>query len=432
MTQRRTYRPSNSSSSSRVPLLLCLLLLLNGCKKQVADDADKPVVSVEAAHPERGAIAEEIIADATLAPVAQAAIQAKITAPIKALYVQRGSRVKAGQLLATLENQDLAAAALDNKGAYAAAQGTFTAATKQLVPQEETQARLDLEQAKATLDLDQNILKARTQLLAEGAIPGRDVDTANATVLQAQAAYQIAKQKYDSIASVGRQASLETAAGQLTSARGKYLGAEAQLGYTSIRTPIAGYVTDRPLFVGETATAGTAVVTVMDTSVLIAKLHVAQRQAQQLVIGAEATLEVPGVDDPVKAKVSLISPALDPGSTTVEIWLRVPNKDGRLKAGTAVHATIEGRAIPQALIIPADAIQRSSDSGGKIVMVIAADGTAHKKNVTLGVVTQAKVQIVDGLSADDTVITAGGTGLDDGAKVKVGASSGRPSAGGKE
>jgi HlyD family secretion protein len=73
-------------------------------------------VTVQAAHPEQGPIAEHITADAVLAPLAQAAIEPKISAPVRKFYVQRGSRVKAGQLLATLENNDLAAAAMDNKG----------------------------------------------------------------------------------------------------------------------------------------------------------------------------------------------------------------------------------------------------------------------------------------------------------------------------
>ena len=84
----------------------------------------------------------------------------------------------------------------------------------------------------------------------------------------------------------------------------------------------------------------------MDTSALIAKLHIAQMQAQQIDLGAAATLTVPGIAQPVQAKVSLISPALDPGSTTVEVWLRVENAKGALKAGTPVHATIQGRTIP--------------------------------------------------------------------------------------
>ena len=411
---------------------LALLLVANGCKKAAPADDDKPVVSVQAAHPTEGPITEDILADAILAPQAEAALQARVTAPVKAFYVQRGAMVKAGQLLATLENQDLAAAALDNKGAYTAAQGAYTSATHQQVPQEETQARLDLEQAKSTLALDQSILDSRTQLFTQGAIPGRDVDTARATVVQAKAAYDIAKQKFDSINSVGSTASLQTAEGQLTSAKGKYLGAEAQLSYTSIRTPISGVVTDRPLFPGETAAAGTAVITVMDTSVLIAKLHIAQRQAQQLALGAEATLIIPGQDDPVKARVSLISPALDPGSTTVEVWLKVPNADGKLKSGTAVHASIEGRTIPKALMVPADAVQRSADNGGKMVMVVAADGTAHQRNVSVGITTAESAQITGGLSVGDTVITTGGYGLNDGSKVKVEAADAKPAAGEKE
>ena len=134
---------------------------------------------------------------------------------------------------------------------------------------------------------------------------------------------------------VSNKAALQNAQGNLDSAKGKYLGAQAELSYTEIRSPIDGVITDRPLFAGETAAAGAALVTVMDTSALIAKLHIAQVQAQQLALGAPATLTVPGVEQPVPAKVSLISPALDPGSTTVEVWLRVENAKGRAQGGNA-------------------------------------------------------------------------------------------------
>ncbi|WP_246408654.1 efflux RND transporter periplasmic adaptor subunit [Granulicella aggregans] len=408
--------------------VLCMSLF-EGCKKSAADDADKQVVPVQVVHPVIGAITEEIEGDATLAPIAQAAIQAKITAPVKQFYVQRGGRVKAGQLLATLENGDLSAAALDNKGALNSAEGAYTIATAQQVPQQETQARLDLEQAKSAFDLAQNVLAARTQLFKQGAIPGRDVDTAKAAGFQAQANYEIAKQKYETTKSVGTTASLKSAEGQLTSAKGKYLGAEAQLGYTSIRTPISGVVTDRPLFAGETAAAGTPVVTVMDTSVLLAKLHIAQRQAQQLALGAAAEVSVPGLDKPVEGKVSLISPALDAGSTTVEVWVKVENAGGSLRAGTAVHVTIEGKSIPDAITLPVDALQRSSETGGKAVLVVNADGTLHKKSVTVGVQTPESVQITSGLTVGDTVILSGGYGLDEGTKVKVGAAGEKPAPG---
>jgi HlyD family secretion protein len=393
--------------------------LSNGCRR--AEEAPAPEAVVQAINPRVGSISEQITEDATLAPLAQAAISPKITAPVRKFYVQRGSKVKAGQILATLENSDLEAAALDNKGAYTAAQASYDTATRASVPEDSIKAQLDLTQAKATLELNQSIVNARSQLLAQGAIAGRDLDTAKAMLVQSQAAYDIAKQHLEAVQQISRKAALEGAQGQLDSAKGKYLGAQAQLNYTEIRSPIDGVVTDRPLFAGETAAAGTPVITVMDTSALLAKLHVAQLQAQQLELGAPAKITVPGVDDPVAAKVALISPALDPGSTTVEVWLRIENPKGLLKVGTPVHASITGRTIPAALLIPTEAVQTAADGTTKSVMVIAADGLVHKRPVTLGIQTPTDVQILSGLVAADRVATTGAYGLDEGTKVTVGA-----------
>ncbi len=413
-----TAAPSKRRGTTLLLLSLPLLFALHGCKK-TAPEEEKPAVAVEAAHPETGSITEDIVGDATLTPVAQAAIASKVSAPIKQFFVQRGSHVLAGQLVAKLENQDLEGAAVDSEGSYTAAKGSYTIATQSTVPDDQTKARLDTEQAKATYDLDKSIFDARTQLFKQGAIPGRDVDTARSTMMQAQAAYEIAKQHYESLQKASHEGALETAKGTLESAKGKYLQAQAMLSYTNLRSPISGVVTERPLFPGDTAAAGTPILTVMDTSSLIAKLHVAQALVQQLQIGAEAKLTVPGIDDPVSAKVSLISPALDPGSTTVEVWLKVANAKGKLKAGTSVHAVIEGREVKDALLIPTEAVQRSAESGGKMVIVITADGKTKKKDVTVGISTKEKTQILEGLSADDTIIVAGAFGMDDGTKVKI-------------
>ena len=409
---------------------MSMLLLLGGCKK--AEEAVTPEVVVQAAQPHLGSISESISADATLSPLAQAAISPKVTAPVKKFLVQRGAHVKAGQLLATLENSDLAAAATDNEGAYAAAKASYATATQATVPEDYSKAQLDVAQAKANLDLSQSIVNARTQLFSQGAIPGRDLDTAKASLVQAQATYDIAKQHFESVQKTSNKAALEAAKGQLDSAKGKYLGAEAQLSYTEIRSPIDGVVTDRPLFAGETVASGTTLITVMDVSALIAKLHIAQVQAQQLAVGAPATIRVPGVDEPIDAKISLISPALDPGSTTVEVWLRVENAKGKLKAGTPVHASITARTADKALLLPTEALQTASasDGGGKYVMVIAS-GTAHKHPVNVGIQSAKEVQILSGISAGDMVITTGAYALEDGTKVKVEAAADEKPAAGK-
>ena len=391
------------------------LALLPGCKKEPVPETQ---VTVQAEHPEQGAITEHIAADAILAPLAQAAIAPKISAPVRKFYVQRGSRVKAGELLATLENNDLAAAAMDNKGAYMAARAAYATTTKAQVPEDTQKAELDVAQAKANLDLNLSIVKSRKQLFAEGAIPGRDLDTAEAALVSAQAAYDAAKTHLEAVRSVSRAAALQAAQGQLTSAEGKYQGAEAEVNYSEIRSPIDGVVTDRPLFAGETAAAGMPLITVMETSSLIAKAHIAQSLAQQLKVGDEAQVHVPGLADTVAATLSLISPALDPGSTTVEVWVKIDNKAGALKIGTPVKVSIAGATVAHAWKIPAAAILAAQD-GSKSVMVVGDDGTAHRKPVTLGIEDGEDVQVTGGLAPSDLVITGGAYGLDEGTKVSV-------------
>ena len=411
-----TGRPGSRRQIAVGAIVAVLLAMTAACKKEAAPETE---VTVQAEHPEQGEMAEHIVADAVLAPLAQAAIVPKVTAPVRRFYVQRGSKVKEGELLATLENSDLAAAAMDNKGSYEAAQAAFATATKAQVPEDTQKADLDFAQAKANLELNESIVKSRKQLFAEGAIPGRDLDTAQAALVQAQAAYDAAAKHLESVRNVSRDAALKTAQGELTSAEGKFKGAQAQLDFTEIRSPIGGVVTDRPLYAGETAAPGAALITVMDTSSLLAKAHLAQALAQRMKVGDEADVQVPAVDKPVSAKVSLISPALDPGSTTVEVWFRLENKSGALKVGTPVKVAITGRTVAQALKVPKASILTGQD-GSKSVMLVGGDGAAHRKAVTVGIEDGEDVQVLSGLSTSDTVITGGAYGLDDGTKVKLG------------
>ena len=398
-------------------LLLIALVATSaaGCR-QAAEPSVQ--VEVQATLARRQQITEHIKADAILSPLNQAVISSQISLPVKKFYVQRGSAVRKGELLALLDNSSLKAAVLDNLGTYNAAQAAYQAVAKATVPEDTRKAELDLAQAKANLDLNEQIVKSRKQLFAEGAIPGRDLDTAQAALVQAQSAYDLARQHLAAVQRVGREAALKGAQGQLESAKGKYLAAEAELQYSEIRSPIDGIVTDRPLYAGETAVAGAPLLTVMDTSSLLAKVHLPLSQAQQLKIGDPASVTVPGLDKPVQGKLTLISPALDPGSTTVEIWVQTDNPGGRFKPGTAVQASIAGKSVPDALVVPVESLV-TDPSGNKAVMVIGSDGVAHMKEVSIGIEDGAEAQIVSGISAGDKVVTKGAYALDDGTKVRV-------------
>ncbi len=419
MMQRRRW------ASLRCALAGVMMLAAAGCKK-AQDEAPEAAVAVQAAHPTEGPIAEEISADAILAPLSQAAIAPRISAPIRAEYVQRGAHVRRGQLLVTLEDGDLRGSALDSAGTLAAARANATATANATVPEEQRRAELEVAQLEAARNVADRASTERKRLFEQGALSGRDADTAYAAAVQAEAALALARQHLSSVVKTTGATTQQSAQGQLDSARGRLISARAQESYAQLRSPIDGVVTDRPLFPGETSVAGSTLITVMNTSSLLAKLHLSQTAAQKLEVGRRAEIRFAGVDEPVAATVSFISPALDPGSATVEVWLALPNAEGRFKVGTPVHALIYGIAVPRALLIPPAAVLPTQD-GGTAVMVVGADGVAHTRAIKTGIRTTGAVQVVSGLSANDMVVTTGGYGLDDKTKVTIG----KPAAGGE-
>ncbi len=401
---------TQSSLMLRTATVACVgAFLIAGCKSKEA--AVTPQVSVQLAPVTIGSISQTIEADAVLTPLAMAAIQPKVTSPVQHFLVQRGDHVHAGQLLLTLENKDLAAAAQDNEGAYKAAQATFETSMKSTLPEDFARAGFDLKQAQADYDLNRSIAQAREKLFQQGAIPGRDLDLARNALLQSKATLDLAQAHYTALQTATREAAIQAARGELQSANGRLLNAKAMLSYTEIRSPIDGYVTDRPLFDGETAQAGTPVITVMDTHALIAKVHLAQVEAASISLGSDATFSVPGLSDPYPAKVVLISPALDAGSSTLEIWVRAENPHQTLKAGTPVHVSITGKTVDKATIIPAEALQTAED-GSHFVMLVSAKNTAVRRPVTVGILTAKQAQILSGLPSDSKVISVGSYALD--------------------
>jgi RND family efflux transporter MFP subunit len=130
-----------------------------------------------------------------------------------------------------------------------------------------------------------------------------------------------------------------------------------------------------------------------------------------------ATLRVPESGEDVKGKVILVSPALDPNSTTVEVWVQAANKDQALKAGASAKASIVAKTVPNALVVPAAALL-TDEEGKKSVMVVGSDSVAHKREVETGIQTPDSVQIVSGLKPGEQVVSTGAYGLPDNTKVK--------------
>jgi multidrug efflux pump subunit AcrA (membrane-fusion protein) len=387
-----------------------------GCS---SDKGEKePAVTVQVAPVVKATIARTITTQAILFPLQQAAIVPKISAPVQRFLVKRGSTVHEGDLLAVLENRDLAAAAQDSKGAYAQAEASYETTTAASLPEEIRKAEADAQQAQQALAAQEKVFESRQKLFDQGALPRKELDQSRVDITQARNQYDIAKQHLDKLMAIGKQQELKAAQGQRDSAKGKYLETMAALSYSEIRSPINGVVTDRPLYPGEMAAAGTPLLTVMDISSVIAKAHIPQHDAAALRVGDKGTMTVPGIEQPIDGKVTVVSPALDPNSTTVEVWFEAKNPQHELKPGTSVTVSLTAQTVKDALVVPVSSILTAPD-GSTTVMLAGSEGLAHQKAVKLGIRSGDDVQVVDGVTDADKVVTSGAYGLPDKTKIKV-------------
>ncbi len=390
--------------SARTLATLSLLACLGACSSKDERETG-PVVTVQAVRVQRAEIQRKITADAVLFPLQQASIVPKISAPVAKFYVERGEHVRAGQLLAVLENKDLAAAVAESKGAYEEARANYDNAVASAVPAQLQKAEVDVKNARVALQAAQQSYDSSKKLYEQGALAKVQLNQAEVGFTQAQTQLQTAEQQLQKLQSVGRKAQLQAAQGQLAAAKGRYENAEAQLAYSEIRSPISGVVTDRPLYPGEMPATGAPLITVMDTTQVIAKAHISQQEAGALRVGDHATVAVPNLEGDFPGKVTVVSPALDPNSTTVEVWAQAPNRGDQLKPGTSVRLTMIAATMKDALTVPAAALLTAQD-GSTSVMVVNGD-RPEQRSVKTGIRDGGNVQITEGLKEGEQVVTAG-------------------------
>jgi multidrug efflux pump subunit AcrA (membrane-fusion protein) len=382
-------------------------LAFSGCgHKEEEEPEAEPVVTVEAAPALSTSISLKVTAEAVLYPIQQASLVPKITAPVHAFYVEKGSHVRAGQLLAELESQDLASSVAENRAAVDQAEAAFQTTAGVALPEEIRKAELEVRGSKDLLDAQQKHYDSLQELFRQGAIAQKEVTDASVSLTEARNRLELAQHVLDDLQNVGKDQTIKSATAQREAARARLQSSQTQLGYAKIVSPIAGVVTDRPLFPGETASSGSPLVTVMDLSSVIAKAHLSPQDAEQIKIGNPANLLASDGGASIPGKVTQISPALDPSTTTVEVWVQAVNPQTRLRAGTSVRVEIIARTERIALVIPESAVI-TDESGEAFVMMIGEGDMPHKQAVMLGIHDAGNVQVTEGLKGGDRVVSTG-------------------------
>jgi HlyD family secretion protein len=401
--------------------LVTAALAVTGCATK-DEPAPTAVVEVQVAKAELANVQLTVSAPATIFPKEQANIAARITAPIQKLLAGKGDSVRAGQVLAELQKNDLEAQHAEMLAAVTDAEANLQKVAEGTAPTDLEHARGQVATTKAALDQAQKFYDRRRDLFDKGAIPNRDLATSETDLAQAKTAWDVAQKSLDLLQRYSSERDTQIWQSRLEQARARLAQNEAQLGYTEIKSPLSGTITEQFMWSGDMANPAAPIFTAMDLSTVEARGQVPEADAPRVREGQRCSFTPP--DQPLtgtryEGRISVLNHAVDPARRTVEAWCEIPNSGGALRGGAFGSVTIMTSQDNNSIVVPEAAVQ-FSDAGAKAaVLVVTSQSTAQRKDVEAGVLPGGKVQIRKGLAAGETVILTGGYGLPDGTAVKI-------------
>ena len=193
--------------------------------------------------------------------------------------------------------------------------------------------------------------------------------------------------------------------------------ASLELGYTEIRAPIDGVVSERFIKLGNTIDVNAETFQVTSLEPLVSYLHVPEREYRRISPGQDASIQIDALTGiRFDATVARISPVVDAATGTFKITIEVSDPSRRLKPGMFGRIDIVHDTRAQALQIPRSAV---IEEGGESIVYVVSDEVAEKRIIHTGYSESGNVEVVDGLDDSDEIVVVGHTNLKNGSKVSV-------------
>ncbi|HJU54114.1 MAG TPA: efflux RND transporter periplasmic adaptor subunit [Pyrinomonadaceae bacterium] len=295
--------------------------------------------------------------------------------------------------------------------------GNFDASA---IPEVRT-ASANLEQAQAELRLAEANERRYRELVETGDVAVSIYDQYRTQRDTARARVNSARQQLETEINTARTSNqaIQSAEAAVASARSQVAIAQKAVADTTVRAPYAGYVSNRPVAVGEYVTPASAVATVLRTNPIKLQLQVAEADAPFITQGMGVSLEVEAYGDRKFAGVvSAVNPAIDPVSRAATVEVEVENGDNALRVGMFATARIVRQGASTSVFVPRNAVFGDQNTQSYRVFVIQGD-VAKLRVVQIGTEEGDTIQILSGVNADEIVATSNLEQLYEGARVKV-------------
>jgi RND family efflux transporter MFP subunit len=371
-------------------IFLIFLVALIGCgegHKAAADDAaNAPVAAVVKVA--RGNIADNLEIASEFQPFQEVDVYAKVSGYIQKLYVDYGTHVKQGQILAVLEIPELQQQLQQDQ------------ASVRRSDQELTRAREDLNRAQSAYTVAHltytrlaDVQKSRPELISQ-----EEIDVSKGKDMEADA--DVSAQK----------AALAAAEEALTASKAALGKNQAMFDYGRMTAPFDGVITQIYAYTGALLPAGTssnkgdsALCRLSQNSLLRLVIPVPERAVSNIQIGEPVAVNVSGMDRSFEGKIIRFSDQIDMATRTMHTEIDVPNPKYQLVPGMYASVKIPLHSAAKVLTVPIQAFQGGSEGKG-IVFVVGPGNKIERRDVAVGLQSATDVQITSGLQENETII----------------------------
>ena len=356
-------------------------------------------------------------------------VASKVVGRVAGIGVEKGDRVKAGQVLVRLEDDEYRAQLEQAKGQLDNLEARLAGAEHGSRPEEIAVARANLDQARANLVNAKVTLDRTKELVSQGVLSRQQLDDAQSKYDDA-VAHVASLEKTHELARLGpRQEEIDSLRGQVEQAKGMMEYAQTQLDNTVIRAPVSGTILERAVEKGEFVTNGFVgdkgakgyVVTLADLNDLQVELDINQNDFARLRMAQKGVVTTDAYPDrKYDGVIAEMSPKADRQKATVQVKVKVLHPDEYLRPEMNASVAFlsdqksgaSGSSARPLIVVPASAVK--SD-----VVFVVLDGRAARRAVKTGATTSQGVQIQDGLIGGEDLIVNPPASLKDGDRVRV-------------
>jgi len=385
-----------------------LALLATSCTRGRAVEAksvaevDVPTVAVARAEP--ADLSHSMVLTAEFKPYQEVDVMAKVAGFVRNINVDIGDRVRAGQLLATLEVPEMRDDLNRAQAGTERAQSDVTHAMDE-VAQDKAAAQI----AELYYNRLASVAKQQPGLLAQ-----QEIDNAHSKALEAEA-------KVSAAQSAVTAAQEQVGVNQADVDKNRTL-----IDYTRVTAPFAGVITKRYADVGSMIQAGTAsqtqampVVRISENQLLRLILPVPESAVPSVHVGQQVEVKVPTLNRSFPGRVVRFEDKLSLETRTMNTEVDVPNPDLLLVPGMYAEVDLTLQQHDSALAVPVTAVDADgSDSSSGRVMVVSPAGRVEARKVRLGMQTADRVEVRSGLRPGDMVVIGSRAALDPGEQVR--------------